>query len=272
MEDMTQVISMQSMTYMQLIIGFAVLFPIITACLWKFRKKAEWLPMIAGVCAYFAFAIIGRQITNLLFFGISEKVAQALSGSAFMAMTYIVLQAVILEETARLVCFKWILGDDRKKEVPISFGIGFGGLECMYVLGYAFLDYYMIALQTNNLGMEGLAELSGSEDSATLFTIIEEIQNIGVGDILLVSFERILYLIFQVSLSILVFSAIQYKEKSRCFPLAVLLHLGLQISLVVFSGRFWLPANQAVLLSVFVVFTAVTGFLAFRVHRQLPEY
>lgn len=271
MEHIEPVILVEKLSYLQIEICFAVLFPIITACIWKFRKKAEWIPMITGVCSYFAFAIIGRQIMNLLFLGISETVASFISGSLGMSVTYAVLQAVFLEETARYISFKMVLSDDMKKQVPVSFGIGFGGLECMYILGFTALDHLILAMQINTVGIEKIVEMVGAKDTQIFDVFVKEINKIQISDILLVSYERIAYMIIQVSLSVLIFIALRNKEKIRLFLLAVIVHIALELFIHLFSGQLGYGESRIAMESFLLMVALGLGYFAYRSYKNIPE-
>lgn len=271
MESVEQVISVQSMTCLQMEIFIAVLFPLVTASIWKFRRKAEWMPLITGVCAYFGFAIVGRNIMNVIFVSANASWSQTLSDFPWVYLLYVVLQAVILEEIARYICFRFVLNDSLKKDVPISFGIGFGCLECIYVLGLSVLDYFVLATQINTLGVEKMMEMAGLENPEVFNAVIEVIQSIGAMDVALTFCERVLYMVLHVSLSILIFAAVHYKEKFRLLPIAVVLRVGVEAGVFIFSGTMGIAMNRIASDVVLMVFTALTAYLAYMCYNQLPQ-
>ncbi len=267
--QVTQVISSQNISYMAIEICVAVLFPIVLMVGWKKKKKTEWMPFFAGACVYFAFAIVARQVLDLLFLGMDSVISRTLSGSVGILAVYSAFLTGILEETGRFVCFRYVLNDDRMRTTAVSYGIGHGGLESMYVLGYTVLSYFILAMQLNGVGMEVLLETIGSQDPEPYLSTIEGIQAIGVTEVLLASYERILFMVFQISLSVLVFCAVHLREKFYWFPLSILLHIGMEI--IAASASLGFITSLPVIEVLLTVFAAVTAFLAFRQYTRLLE-
>lgn len=67
------------------------------------------------------------------------------------------LSAGILEETARFLVYRTMLKDSVGRENAVTFGIGFGGLECIMVLGLTVLSTLIMSISFNNMGAEAFA-------------------------------------------------------------------------------------------------------------------
>lgn len=267
--EVTQVIATQNISYMVMEVCIAVLLPLALLILWKVKKNAEFLPTVAGACVYFAFAIVGRQVLDLLFLGTNTPISVALSGSVWAMAGYTALLTGLLEETGRFICFKFILGDEKNRIAAVSYGIGHGGLESMYVLGYTVVSYVLLAVQLNGIGMEGLMAAIGTQDPEPYLATIEGIKAVGLPQVLLAFYERLLFMIFQISLSVMVFTAVYDKKKIRLFPIAMLLHSGLEMIMAV--GGLGLVAGLPVAEVLLLIYVAVTAFFAFRSYQKLPE-
>lgn len=267
--QVTEVIGSQNISYMAGEICIALLLPLAAAVIWKKKKQVELMPIFAGACVYFAFLIVGRQLLDMLFLGMSPAVGEAISGSAWMGVAYSALLTGILHGAGSFVCFKVVLSDDKAKTTPISYGIGYGGLECMYVLGYTVIGYFVLALQLNGVGMEAVMEAIGTQDPTPYMATIDTINAISLSTVLLAGYERIMFMIFQISLSVLIFTAVHYKSRAVWFPIAVLLHIGLEV--IIGFGSLGLVLSLPVAEVLLFVYVAVTAFLAFRQYLCLPQ-
>lgn len=148
--------------------------------------------------------------------------------------------AGLFEEGGRLVAFAAFRRRITRKEGALCVGVGHGGVECLL------------------LGL-----------SVLLSWIISPLSFLTVGwtDCLIAVWERLFALIAHLSLSVLVFAAVQYK-KWLLFPLAVLLHAALDVPVALYQAGGPVSLIGAELIGTAVALVAAASAAA--VYRALP--
>lgn len=137
---------------------FSLALPILALVIWKKKEGTELRPAWIGAAAYFVFGMVLEQLINAAVLGTgSSAVSAFLLGHPWLYAVYGGLSAGILEETARFLVYRTMLKDSVGRENAVTFGIGFGGLECIMVLGpHGALYAYDVHL-VNNMGAEAFA-------------------------------------------------------------------------------------------------------------------
>ena len=108
----------------------------------------------------------------------------------------------IFEETGRYICYKYLLKNEKNKITAISYGIGHGGFESLF-LGASLLRFLFIK---ETLVSQGLLK-----------------QDVTFIQMFLSAWERFVCVFIQVSLSVMVFKAIKEND-IKFYILAILLH------------------------------------------------
>ena len=133
----------------------------------------------------------------------------------------------VFEETGRLVAFKTVLRKRRNRETSISYGIGHGCFEVMYIVGIAYIEYIAFAVMINNGTFRTLidqvaAQAPGQFSAYT--DIASQISAFSFADMGLVFAERLFAVLFHIGASILVFYACRDRKRFWLYPLAIVLH------------------------------------------------
>ena len=130
---------------------FSLALPILALVIWKKKEGTELRPAWIGAAAYFVFGMVLEQLINAAVLGTgSSAVSAFLLGHPWLYAVYGGLSAGILEETARFLVYRTMLKDSVGRENAVTFGIGFGGLECIMVLGLTVLSTLMMSISFNN--------------------------------------------------------------------------------------------------------------------------
>ena len=125
---------------------FSLALPILALVIWKKKEGTELRPAWIGAAAYFVFGMVLEQLINAAVLGTgSSAVSAFLLGHPWLYAVYGGLSAGILEETARFLVYRTMLKDSVGRENAVTFGIGFGGLECIMVLGLTVLSTLMMS-------------------------------------------------------------------------------------------------------------------------------
>ncbi len=185
---------------------------------------------LIGCATFIVFALILESIMHRLVLG--SEVGKTIQDSTLYLALYGGLAAGIFEETGRLVSMKAFLrkqyDDDGN---AIMYGAGHGGVEVLFVLGFSMLGNLMIAVLSNTGNLDLLTAKMDSAQAESFSKAIVALQDIKPTTFLAAPLERVSALILHISLSVLVWIAVT-RRKILLFPLAVLLHAGMDMGAV----------------------------------------
>ena len=257
---------------MLLIIGaaLAIIIPIIVAVIWKVKKKESFATILTGAVTFVLFALIlEKPIQNVLLFptqmGLQENSISAFVGARPLLLAVLTaLFAGVFEETGRFLAFKTVLKNKKNKETAISYGIGHGGIEVIIILGLTYAGYVSYAFMMNagifDMVVNQVAAQAPDQIDA-LNTLADQISGLTVRDFLqgygAAAAERVFSVLFHIGASILVFYACRDKGRFWLYPLAILLHTGLDFiaGLYVFkiiSIPGWLLEGMVAVIGIFL--------------------
>ncbi|MBQ5952582.1 MAG: YhfC family intramembrane metalloprotease [Lachnospiraceae bacterium] len=213
-----------------------IALPLLLAILWKIRKKEPFISILTGAAAFLLFAVIlEKPIQNVLAFpsamGLPEHaVSRFLNAHPVLLALVAGLFPGVFEETGRLIAFKTVLKKRRNRETAISYGIGHGGFEVILILGLTYLQYiaYAVMLGTGSFGavVDQVAS-QAPEQLASVETVVKLIAGFSFADLGIAFVERIFAVLFHIGASVLVFYACRDKKRFWLYPLAVVLHTGM---------------------------------------------
>ena len=224
--------------FVWLLIGavIAIAVPVAIALLWKFKKKEPITTILIGAAVFLLFALIlEKPIQNVLAFptamGLPDHaVSRFLSANPVLLALVAGLFPGVFEETGRLVAFKTVLKNRKNRETSISYGIGHGGFEVVLLMGIAYIQYISYAVMINT-GLFGTiveqvqAQAPSQVDS--LNAVVTLLTGFSFADFGMAAVERVFAMLFHVGASILVFYACRDKQRVWLYPLAIVLHTGL---------------------------------------------
>lgn len=222
-------------SFVWLIVGTVIwiVVPVAIALIWKFRKKERFTTILIGAAAFLLFAIIIEKLLQSLVAFPTSLGLQDHAFSRFLNANPVLLALVaglfpgVFEETGRLVAFKTVLRKRRNRETSISYGIGHGGFEVMYVLGVTYIEYIVFAVMINNGSFGTIIDQVASQAPSQLGsieTVVSTIAAFSFADLGLAFIERIFAVLFHIGASILVFYACRDKKCFWLYPLAIILH------------------------------------------------
>lgn len=224
--------------FLLLILGafLSIILPSALALFWKFKKKERFTTVLIGAGVFLVFAIfLEKMVQNVLIFptemGLPDHAVSQFVNARPILWAFIVgLFPGVFEETGRFVAFKTLLRNRKNKETAISYGIGHGGFEVIFIIGLTFISYISYAIMINN-GTYGdmVAEVAAQAPSQTetAITIAQTLSTFGFADLGIIIIERIFAVIFHISASVLVFYACKDRKKIWLYPLAIILHTAL---------------------------------------------
>lgn len=223
-----------------------VTVPVAVAIVWKIKKKEPFTTILIGAAAFLLFALIlEKPIQNVLIFptemGLSgNPLSIALASRPVLLALATGLFPGIFEETGRLVAFKTLLRKRTNRETSISYGIGHGGIEVVFVLGLMYFQFLSYAMMLNN-GTFGTVVAQVAEKApeklSQVQSVIDSLTGFTFTSLLAAAVERVFAVLFHIGASILVFYACKDKKKFWLYPLAILLHTAMDFiaALAVFN-------------------------------------
>ena len=210
-----------------------IVVPVVLWIVWCIKKKEKFTTILVGAAAFFLFAIVlEKPIQNVLVFptamGLKEHAASQFINARPVLWAFLVgFFPGLFEETGRFVAFKTVLKKRKNRETSISYGLGHGGFEVMFILGINFITYISYALMINSGTFgEVVRQVEAiAPDQVEAYTAIpKQLAAFTAFSIFLAIWERVFSVLFHIGASVIVFYAAKEKKKLWLYPLAILLH------------------------------------------------
>ena len=223
-----------SMVFMLVSLIIAVGLPVIL-CIWlRIVKKADLLPFFVGCGVMLLFAFVLEQIAHTLI--LSSPAGTAIRGNTWLYALYGGAMAALFEETGRNLAFRTVLKKYLGRDVnALMYGAGHGGFEAIAILGIASLNNLITSVMINSGGIQALMDTLPADAAAQVEAAVETLKTTPSGLFLMGGAERVFAVILQISLSVLVWNAVKYREKRMLFPAAMLIHFAVDALTVILS-------------------------------------
>lgn len=266
---MTDIISISNTVFLMLGLEllFSIALPVVAIVIWKKKTDANLNPLLMGAAAFFVFVMVIEQIIHFLVLGLNESVSSFILSRPWLYAIYGGFMAGFMEESARFLVFKTMMRNHIGRENAITYGLGHGGIECIFILGMSMVSNLLLALMFNTLGAEAFIAQYSPGQTEAVAAAIASINAVDPFSALLACFERACALALQVQLSVFVFAAVRL-HKFWLYPLSILLHMGIDFIAALYQTGvlpgLWLVE---VLLGVYVI---VLFFFTRAVYRKLP--
>ena len=251
---MTEFAKVGSAQIVFLLLGtvLATVVPLVIAIIWTIKKKEKFTTVLIGAATFLLFAIIlEKPIQNVLVFptqmGLPDTgVSQFINARPVLWAFIVGLFPGVFEETGRFVAYKTVLKNRKNRETSISYGIGHGGFEVMFLLGTTYATYimYAVMINTGTFGTVMDQVMAKAPDQAgTVIALANQIAVFSFADLAVGVVERIFAVLFHIGASIIVFYACKEKGRLWLYPLAILLHTGLDFIAALTLAGVWNPPN-----------------------------
>jgi len=181
--------------------------PILLAwCLVK-KYQMRTTPILVGAGVFVVFALVLEPIVHQIV--LKGPYGPTIQGNIWYYAVYGGLMAALFEETGRFLAMKFVL----KKEpdgpmTGVSYGIGHGGTEMLLIFGLTMISNLVIAAMINTGQADTLFANVPAEAKAQAEAQFAQLESLNAGTLLLGLWERISALILQISLSLLVWTAV----------------------------------------------------------------
>jgi len=198
----------------------AVILPFILLVYLMKKKLLSWKSLLMGILIFIVFSQIFEKILHVLVLA-PNGVELKSSSNPYLFALYGGLAAGVFEEMGRYIAFKLFLKNNRHYKDGLSYGLGHGGIEAIFIGGMSALSSLLIAslVQSGNL-----QKVMGSvlpDDQITALS--EQFEHASFWLFAAGGFERSFALALHIALSILVLYAIR-KQKFVYVLYAILIH------------------------------------------------
>lgn len=237
--------------------------PVAAALVWRFVfKKGSLKFTFIGAGMFFLFAILLEGLLH-------QVMLPLVSDNIVLYCLYGALAAGVFEETARFLSFRFLMKNSRSAENAVSYGLGHGGFEAVYLAGLTAISVLMMAAAIKSQGTaEMIQSFAGGNDTVaeTLYQQLSGYSQTTLAGALIGIFERIVAIALHVSLSVLVMEAVMVKGRIWLYPAAIVIHALMDIPAVLYQIG---AINILVCEIIMTAFTAVWVVVAVKRYRFL---
>ena len=244
-----------------------MIIPIVLLIVWKVKTHEKILPVIVGAVTWLLFAIILKLAPSYFLLQHDNPAARTISENIWYTMIAAGVLAGVFEETGRFIAFKTVLKKYENRRSSISYGIGHGGFESIYI-GFQMLSMAFLGAAIN-MGMG--AQITAGADEATITAMTAQLTPMSIltfGECLLGVFERIPSIAAHIAFSVLVFAAARSRKHLYLYPLAIVLHALTDFSIVFYQASLVPMWAMEIIIA---GFAAVIVYFASRVYRRLGD-
>lgn len=235
-----------------LMIAAGLILPTVLCIWWLKTRHEKFTSVLTGAMTFLIFALVLESIVHSIVF----MVFPGIRDNVVAYMLYGALMAGIFEETGRYLAYKLVLKKRTNRETAISYGIGHGGFEAVYILAATGINNFIYAGIINAGQFPALLDQlkAAGQDTSPIESLPEQLAAFGIADIGLPILERVFAVMFHIALSILVFYAVK-NGKIWMYFLAVILHALLDAPAALYQqGVIGIAATEVCL----VLFSIVT--------------
>lgn len=220
-------ISTENLIALSVLCLLGLALPLVGSIIWKVKTGQLFTTILVGWGMFFGFAIILEIIPKLFLFQIENPVSRAIMSNPILLSIIGGLIAGIFEETGRFVAFKFILRKRKNRLTAITYGIGHGGFEVMYLLGIAGIQNVVLAIMFKTGLMANILANLRTTDPVTATALADTavaLRTVTLDIVGLSIMERVSAVLIHISCSIIMFMAVNGKKKMWLFPVSILVH------------------------------------------------
>ena len=233
-----------------------ILIPIVLLLIWKKKSRESYAPAFIGALIWLSFAIVLKSVPTYFLLQASNPVAKTVAENNWLAYAVAGALAGVFEESGRFIAFKFFLKKYDNRKTAITYGIGHGGFESIYI-GFQLVSIIVLALVLNGPSAGLISQSADESQIALLTTQLEQYSDISFWECLLAVFERFSAIILHISLSVLVFASVKDRKRVYLYPAAVILHLLFDFSIVFYQNEYITVWVMELILFAFAVLTAI---------------
>lgn len=242
-----------------IMIAAGIILPLGVSIWWLKTRRERIATLLLGAATFFVFALVLESIVHNIVFTIFPS----LIDNTIAYMIYGAFMAGLFEETGRYLTMRFLLKKFNNRETSISFGIGHGGFEALFILAYSGVQNIAYAALINQGKFQMLIDeaAKAGADTSAIESLPEQFASFNTATIGLAIFERCGAMLFHVAMSILVFYAVK-KARPAFYLLAILLHALLDSPAALFQKG--IITNQLVLEIIIAAFAIIVFVIIYK--------
>ena len=226
----------------------------------KYHCKIETILIGAGT--FFLFALVLESLVHMV---VLKNVPAIQQNTLYYAL-YGGLMAGLFEETGRFLSMKFLLKKDNS-HTALAYGLGHGGMEVIMLFAMSMFSMALMAIMSN-MGKIDLLLAKAPDDPtaiAQIDNVLDSIRSTKPATYFIGLWERGSALVLQISLSVLVFTAVRKGGRFIwLYPVAILLHALVDGIAVMMSGN----VNNVVIEVVVMCMAVAFAGLAYIINKK----
>lgn len=255
-------VPMGSIVGMFVSIILCVAAPVLMCIFLRRRCRADWMSLLVGAVTFLVAAMVLEQMLHSL---VLMTLGEALTGNIWLYALYGAVAAAVFEEGGRWFAMKRILlkRNQLSRENSLMYGVGHGGIEAIFLTGFAYINNLITSFLVNSGGIEAILE---SLDEANRGATVQSLAVLGNTESLMFylgGVERILAFGLQIALSVLMYRGVMLGKK-QLLTAPFLIHFGVDFIAVVIAH--YLPVLVAEL--VLLALVAAVCWWAYGLYHQ----
>ena len=242
-------------------------------CIWWFVTRKERLTTaLVGAGVWLVFAMILERIPIAFLLNPSTSLGKTISESVILYTITGALLAGIFEETGRLIAFKTILKKRTNRETAISYGIGHGGFEAIFLLGMTGISNLVYSAMISSGTYQTLIDqaAAGGADVSALEALPEQLASLTPLMGCLSVSERAFAILGHIAFSIVVFYAVR-NSRISIYLLAIALHALYDVPAALYQKGVINMYVCEVILAVFAVIVFAIVYVGFYKKLKLVD-
>ena len=233
------------------------------ALIWKKKTKQPFELYLIGAVTFFVSAMVLENIPKVPVLSLP-----AIKNSPVLTTVVASVFAGLFEETGRFIAFRTAMKKNHDKKNAISYGIGHGGFEALFLILSTAITYIVMGIMINSGNTE---KITADMDEAAIALVTEQLKAVSTStfsSVLPAVFERISAMTFHISCSVLVFAAAKNKKYIMLYPIAILLHFGFDM----LSGLYLTKTVTAIQMEIIYASAAfVMAAAVYCFYKKLPQ-
>lgn len=245
------------------ITGIIIIVVLIWA-VWRKKTKEPFFPAFIGACVWFVFAMVLETIPKA-FVVMLPAVSRSLVLTGIISSAF----AGVFEETGRFIAFRTVLRKYRTKRTAVTYAIGHGGFEAVFLITLTLLSTLMTGYMLGSGKLDASLAIMSQEQKDAVYDKVAALAGIRITDVLTAYLERMIAVVIHISLSVPVFLAAREKRSLMLYPLAVILHFALDAEYAYFSFSGICPLIVTEIITLAAV--VPVAVYAYRLYRSRPD-
>lgn len=222
-----------------------LLLPVVLLLVLCLKKKVNTIPMFLGAAAFFVSQICLR-IPILQTLG-TQSWFKAFALNTVPYIVMLAFTAGLFEESARYLCAGCFLKKHRRFNDALSFGLGHGFCEVIFLTGMVQINNIIYTVMINNGTFQSISsKLPAGQGQKILDAMLKAAPSM----VYLGVCERVFAVTFHIFASILIFKGVN-EHKVRYYFLAILAHAVLDFGSVMLANvNIWVSEGFAMLFAI----------------------